>query len=133
MEVIKKVKPLFNGVITTMDRYDTVVKGGIIDASKSGAVKEFQKVIAIGPMVRGIEVGDTVCIDPIRYAIFDEMKGSIKAGVKQHNAIKGYNFNVVEIYGMEHLYLNDNDIRYVAEIEEVQEPSIVTQTKPLLV
>ena len=59
--IIKKIKPLFNTIVTTMDMYteEELKVGGIIDSSKiSMSLKEFQKVIAVGPSVRNIEVGD---------------------------------------------------------------------------
>ena len=48
--IIKKIKPMFNGLITTMNRYeqDVKVKGtDLIDSSKSNAVKEYQTVVAV--------------------------------------------------------------------------------------
>ena len=52
---IKKVKPMFNGIVTTLNRYgnDQKIKGtDLIDSTKVGAVKEYQTVVSIGPMVR---------------------------------------------------------------------------------
>ena len=48
---------MFNGIITTMNRYGDDVKlqgTTLIDSSKSNTVKEYQTVLAVGPMVRGI-------------------------------------------------------------------------------
>lgn len=68
---IKKVRPTLNHILTTADTYDTVqLKDGMIDTSKEeGQVKEYQKVIAIGPNVRDIKVGETVLINPQRYMV----------------------------------------------------------------
>lgn len=119
---IKKIKPLFNGLITTMDKYPKIVTTGtVIDPTKSGAVKEYQKVVAIGPMVRGIEVGDTVFINPSRYAVMKHKKGTLEDGVIKDNPVVGYNFDIVNIDGVDHLFLQDNDIKYVAEVEEFDE------------
>lgn len=129
--IIKKVKPLFNGLITTMDKYTNDVKiagTNLTDAIKSGAVKEYQKVLAVGPMVRGIEVGDTVFINPARYAVMKHKKGSLEDGVIKDNPVIGYNFDIVTIDGEDCLYLQDNDIRFVAEVEEFEEnPTIVSE------
>lgn len=134
--IIKKVKPLFNGVITTMDRYSdnvTIVGTNLKDPTKSGAVKEYQKVVAVGPMVRGIEVGDTVFINPSRYAVMKHKKGSLEDGVIKDNPVIGYNFDIVPIDGVDHLFLQDNDIKYVAEVEEFNEnPTIVTDKNKLI-
>lgn len=131
--IIKKIKPMFNGLITTMNRYeqDVKVKGtDLIDSSKSNAVKEYQTVVAVGPMVRGIEVGDIVFINPNRYAVMKHKAGSLQDGVIKDNPVIGYNFDIVEIEGVNHLYLQDSDIKFVAEIEEFNENPLIYTEKP---
>ena len=121
---------MFNGIITTMNRYDGDVKftgSSIINGSKTNAVKEYQTVVAVGPMVRGIEVGDTVFINPKRYAVMKHKEGSLQDGVIKDNPVVGFNFDVVEIDGVDHLYIQDNDVKFVAEVEEFDEdPTIYT-------
>ena len=134
--IIKKIKPMFNGLITTMNRYeqDVKVKGtDLIDSSKSNAVKEYQTVVAVGPMVRGIEVGDTVFINPNRYAVMKHKAGSLQDGVIKDNPVIGYNFDIVEIEGVNHLYLQDSDIKFVAEIEEFNENPMIYTEKPEII
>ena len=134
--IIKKIKPMFNGLITTMNRYeqDVKVKGtDLIDSSKSNAVKEYQTVVAVGPMVRGIEVGDTVFINPNRYAVMKHKAGSLQDGVIKDNPVIGYNFDIVEIEGVNHLYLQDSDIKFVAEIEEFNENPLIYTKKPEII
>ncbi len=134
---IKKVKPMFNGLITTMNRYGSDVKArgsNLIDTSKANTVKEYQTVIAIGPMVRGIEVGDTVFINPKRYAVMKHKPGSLQDGVIKDNPVIGYNFDIIEIDGQECLYLQDGDIKFIAEIEEFEEnPTMYTEQPKILV
>ncbi len=127
---IKKVTPMFNGLVTTLNKYplDLKTKGGIIDTTKAGAVKEYQTVVAVGPMVRGINVGDIVYINPKRYAVMKHKEGSLQDGVIKDNPVVGYNFDIIEIDGTEHLYLQDGDIKFVAEIEEKEsDPAIITE------
>ena len=134
--IIKKIKPMFNGLITTMNRYeqDVKVKGtDLIDSSKSNAVKEYQTVVAVGPMVRGIEVGDIVFINPNRYAVMKHKAGSLQDGVIKDNPVIGYNFDIVEIEGVNHLYLQDSDIKFVAEIEEFNENPMIYTEKPEII
>ena len=134
--IIKKIKPMFNGLITTMNRYeqDVKVKGtDLIESSKSKAVKEYQTVVAVGPMVRGIEVGDTVFINPNRYAVMKHKAGSLQDGVIKDNPVIGYNFDIVEIEGVNHLYLQDSDIKFVAEIEEFNENPLIYTEKPEII
>ena len=135
--IIKKVKPMFNGLITTMNRYGNNVKinnTNLVDSRKVNAVKEYQTVIAIGPMVRGIEVGDVVFVNPSRYAVMKHKQGSLQDGVIQDNPVVGYNFDIVEIDGEEYLYLQDSDIKFVAEIEEFDEnPTIYKEQVKIIV
>lgn len=121
---IKKIKPMFNAIVTTMDKYeDDVTYSGIITKNRTkGAIKEYQKVVAIGTSVRDIKEGDLVKINPSRYIVRKYPEGSMKDGVISHNEEIGYQFNIIEIDGVEHLYLRDNDIDYViTEYEEIKE------------
>lgn len=122
---IKKLRPMFTNIVTTMNSYDEdVTVAGIIDTRKQkGALKEYQTVIAVGSAVRDIKPGDMVCINPIRYAQYKHDKSSLK-DLATNNPITGYNFNVVEIDGKDCLLLHDQDIRYVIEdYEEVPDPA----------
>lgn len=123
---IKAIKPCFNGILVTCNKYPADYNvGGIIDSSKANSVKEYQTVVAVGPMVRGIEVGDVVFINPKRYAVKKHREGTLKDGVITDNPIIGYNFTVLEIEGKPHLYIQDGDVDYVAIGEEVDESSLV--------
>lgn len=128
---IKKIKPLFNMIITTCDKYNSDVRlagTNLIDSSKSNAVKEYQKVLAVGPTVRGIQEGDTVFINPNRYKVVQHKEGSLEDGVIKDNPVIGYRFETVNIDGQECLVLFDNDIKFVAEIEEFEEqPILITE------
>lgn len=130
---IKNVRPMFNHLVTTMDKYEDDKKvNGVYIERRSGVVKEYQRVVAVGPLVKGIEVGDTVFINPKRYAVVQHKEGSLKDGVIKDNPVVSYKFDKVEIEGVEHLLLTDSDIRFVADIEEFDEnPTIVTEDKIL--
>lgn len=134
---IKKVKPMFNGIVTTLNRYgnDQKIKGtDLIDSTKVGAVKEYQTVVSVGPMVRGINVGDVVFINPKRYAVMKHKPGTLQDGVIKDNPVVGYNFDIIEIDGVEHLYIQDGDVKFVAEIEEFEEnPTLVVPDGKLIV
>lgn len=136
---IKKLKPMFTHLITTMDKYeDDVITGGIIDTHRQkGSVKEYQKVVAVGSLVRDIKVGDMVLINPKNYRVLKHEKGSLKDGVVTDNPVVGYNIPTVEINGELFMYLNDNDIEYVVEeYEEVEDPkpsAIITPPTDIIV
>lgn len=105
-----------NYLVTTKDEYteDDVKKGGLM-IKTVGSLKEYQKVVAVGPMVRGIQVGDLVCINPKRYAQYKHKPGSLKDGVITDNPVVSYNFNVIELDHVSHLLLTDQDIDFVIE------------------
>ena len=79
-------------------------------------------------MVRDIKPGDTVFINPKRYAVMKHKEGTLKDGVITDNPVIGYNFDIVDIDGESYLYLQDSDIKYIAEVEEFEEnPLIITE------
>jgi co-chaperonin GroES (HSP10) len=131
---IKKIKPMFTSLITTMDKYEQEVltAGGLIDTTKQvGGLKEYQTVMAIGESVRGIKVGDLVCINPSRFAVRKHREGSLKDGVITDNPITTYNFDVVEMDNKQYLLLQDRDIEFVVEEwEEVPDPKPSSIIKP---
>lgn len=131
---IKKIKPMFTHLIVTMDRYeeDMTTVGGLIDTHKQrGAVKEYQKVIAVGSCVRDINVGDLVFINPKNYRQLKHEKGSMKDGVITDNPVVGYNIPTVEINGKQFMYLDDRDIEYIVEdYEEVKDSKPSTVITP---
>lgn len=128
---IKKVRPLFTKIVTTMDRYteDQITKGGLLVAKKqNGTVKEYQKVVAVGSNPAGIKEGDMVMINPSRYAVMKHNKGSLQDGVIKDNPVVGYNLPVIELNGVEHLLLETQDIEFVIEdYEEVKEEETIEQ------
>lgn len=123
---VKRIKPMFTAIITTMNIYeeDTVTKGGIYDPSKKkGTIKEYQKVVAIGDSVRSIKVGDLVSIDPTRFAVKKHQDNSIKTDIEGSNPVLEYRFDIVEMDDKNYLLLQDRDIQFIIEdYEEVEEP-----------
>lgn len=126
-----------NYLVTTKDEYteEDTRKGELIVKVK-GTLKEYQKVAAVGPMVRGIQVGDIVCINPKRYARYKHEKGSLKDGVITDNPVVSYNFNVIELDHVPHLLLTDQDIDFVIEEwedEKVPDNNIIIPERKIIV
>lgn len=125
MIVIKKIQPMYTKILTTMCKYeeDELTAGGLIDSTKTqGTLKEYQTVIAVGNLVRNVKVGDLVCINPERYAIKKHEAGSLKDGVITDNPVIKYNFNIMELEGVPHLLLDENDVSFIiTDYEEVKE------------
>ena len=128
---------MFNRIVTTMDKYAVDETDGLIlDTNKlAGALKEFQKVVAIGNTVKGIEVGDIVCINPTRYQVKKYNEGSLNDGVLQENQTLGYKFNTIELDGKPRLILYDSDIDYVVtdyEDVDTHKIDIIVPTKNII-
>ena len=118
---IKSIKPMFDSLVTTMNKYENDgFKNGVI-VKQAGSLKEYQTVLAVGPAVRNIEVGDKVMINPSRYAKMKHNEGSLKNGIVADNPIIGYEFRTVTINDEECLYLQSQDIMYSFEGEEVED------------
>lgn len=125
MLVIKKIQPMYTKILTTMCKYkeDEMTAGGLIDSTKTqGTLKEYQTVIAVGNSVRNVKVGDLVCVNPERYAVKKHEAGSLKDGVITDNPVIKYNFNIMELEGVPHLLLDENDVSFIiTDYEEVKE------------
>lgn len=120
---VKKIKPMFTGIITTANKYDDYQKeGSLIDVSRAkGDLKMYQTVVAVGTSVRDIKVGDVVMINPIRYSEFKHQEGSLKDGVITDNPVIRLHIPMVEINGVEHLMIQDRDVDYIIEDYEEKE------------
>lgn len=117
---ITGVRPMFNNILTTMNRYEKdEFENGII-IYKKGDLKEYQEVIAVGSTVRDIKIGDKVMINPIRYAKKKHQDGSLKDGVITDNPIVKYEFNIIKVNGENCLLLYDQDVMYIFEGEEIE-------------
>lgn len=132
---IKKIRPMFNMVITTMDTYKEVItNSGLVDTTRSNRLKEYQTVVAVGPTVRGINPGDVVFINPRRYARVTHKDGlkDLDANIQKMDMHMDLDIPSVEVYDRpdgscrELLVIYDNDIEFVAEGEEFDEsPSLL--------
>jgi len=132
---VTKIKPLFNHLLVTGDKFDKdMISNGVIIAGK-GDLKLWQTVVAVGSTVRDIKVGDKVMIIPDHFAVKKYNKNSIQNDI-DNNPVLTYNFPFETIDNKdgepeEYLYLSDNDIRYVFEGEE-KEDLIVPGKKTLI-
>lgn len=128
---IKKIKPMFTAILTTMNTYEDDVTCNSIIVKTKGTIKEYQKVVAVGDTVRSVKVGDLVCINPKRYAVVKHQEGSLQDGVISDNPVVRYNFDIIEMNDTPYLLLQDSDISYIIEeFEEIKnEKLIVPDTK----
>lgn len=137
---IKKIKPLFTSIVTTGEKYseDMYDEHGLIECKK-GDLKTYQKVVAVGDMVRGINVGDQVMINVMNYAVRKYDPNSIKNDMDMNKVID-FKFNWIQVDDEEGnpqdcLLLNDRDILFAFEGEEVQgaKNPIIVPEKPKII
>ena len=115
---IKKVRPLFTGVITTAKVYSDDVKteaGLYIGDKMAGTLNQYQHVYAVGPMVTGIEEGNIVKINFKRYMVVKHLPGKLEDNVQKDNMVASYEIPKITIDGIDYLFLQNNDIEYVVE------------------
>ena len=127
---VKEIIPLFNQVVTTMDKYKEVMtNSGIFDATRTNRLKEYQTVIAVGPMVKGIKPGDVVFINPRRYMQIDHRNGrtDLEKNIIQDEMHAYVSIPQYQLYDRPDgscrnvLMIFDNDVIFVARGEEFDE------------
>lgn len=128
---IKKLKPQFTTVITTLDVYeDNLIEDGIVVAPK-GALKLYQRVIAVGPNVREIKEGDLVLLNLQNYLKRKWKENSIKEDIENMEESYVYDFPKIIIGGEMYAKLQDRDIDGI--IEDYEEVEITESEKGSLI
>lgn len=118
---ILKVRPLFTGIVTTATKYveDRTFAGGLlIDSTRlSGSLNPFQTVVSVGDMCKDLKPGDIVKLNFKRYARAKHTPGAIdEAENKQFDNMSiSYEIPIIQINGVDHLFLQSNDVEYVVE------------------
>lgn len=120
---IIKCRPMLNHIITTANVYEESQNaGGIIDDEQKleGKFKEYQTVVAVGPSVRDVKVGDLVLINPSAYCKprHKTKDTSIKGLMGEDEVEMVVEFPIIEINGEPHLFLYDRDVDLVIEEKE---------------
>ena len=134
---ITKIKPLFNHILVTGDKFEKdMIVGGVIVAKK-GDLKLWQTVEATGPTARDIKAGDKVMIIPDHFAVKKYNKNSVQNDL-DNNPVLTYNFpfeTVEDEKGetKDYLYISDNDVRYVFEGEEKEDTLILPGKKKVII
>ena len=123
---IKKVRPMFTSVITTATRYkgdQFTEKGGLVlDTRKmDGSINPIQTVVAVGTQVHGIEKGDVVKINFMRYTRARHIPGKIEDNIQSDNLTATVDIPYIDIDGQQCLHIQNNDIEYVIEEYDVDE------------
>nr|DAH00153.1 MAG TPA: mHsp60, mHsp10, Mitochondrial, Chaperonin, Complex, Symmetric [Crassvirales sp.] len=133
---VTKIKPLFDHLLITADRFEKdMVHNGVILANK-GDLKLWQTVVAVGSVVRDIKVGDKVMINSNDFAVKKYNKNSVQNDL-DNNPVLTYNFpfeTVDDEKGnpKDYLYISDRNVKYVFEGIEKDE-SLILPGKPKLI
>ena len=120
---IIKCRPMLNHIITTANVYEeSQINGGVIDdeGKLEGKFKEYQTVVAVGPHVRDVQVGDLVVINPSAYCKprHKTKADSIKGLMGEDEVEMIVEFPIIDINGEPHLFLFDRDIDLIIEEKE---------------
>lgn len=109
----RKIRPTTNHIVTTMDKYEEDDSKLVLDVKElAGVVKDIQKVVAVGPLVRDIKVGDYVRICPDRYI---KVKHSLAEELNEKEMQVSINFPIVDLEDGRYLFLYESDVDYVIE------------------
>lgn len=109
----RKIRPTTNHIVTTMDKYEEDDSKLVLDVKElAGVVKDIQKVVAIGPLVRDIKVGDYVRICPDRYI---KVKHTLAEELNEKEMQVSINFPIVDLEDGRYLFLYESDVDYVIE------------------
>lgn len=133
---VTKIKPLFDHLLITADKFDKdMIHNGVIVAGK-GDLKLWQTVVAVGSVVRDIKVGDKVMINPNNFAVKKYNKNSVQNDL-DNNPVLTYNFpfeTVDDEKGnpKDYLYISDRDVKYVFEGTE-KDDSLILPGKTKLI
>lgn len=126
---IKKIKPMYNMLVTTADVYTTeesIMSSGLLDQEKLGKIKDIQTVVAIGSSVRDVNVGDKIGLNLELFAVKEFSKDSAKSSMDEYyNKVKRYDIPIIILDTQEYLFMASNAISFVIEeFEEREEPII---------
>lgn len=130
--LIKKIRPLFNQILTTAERYTEDQNIGVLINKTAGSYKDFQKVVAVGGSVREIKVGDIVSINPTKYMRKKYNDNSLREDFIDNPVIE-VNIPTVPMEDEEYFLIYDNDVSFVVEdYEEIDVPDIpiITPREP---
>lgn len=138
---ITEIRPLSTAIVVTGEKYkeDMYDDHGLIE-SKQGDLKTYQRVVAVGPMVRNVKVGDLVMINIMHFAVMQYDPNSLKQDMGM-NKVKEWKFNWITLTDKEGksqdcLFMDEHDLLFAFEGEEVQgvkNPIIVPNNKKIII
>ena len=106
-------------------------KGGLFKPNEND-IDIIQQVIAVGPHVREINVGDYVCINPKNYI---KVKHTLQEELSKPEMEVNINFPTIELEDGRYLLLWEDDIDYVIEEfgDDIEPPSNLVLDTPSII
>ena len=106
-------------------------KGGIFKPNEND-IDIIQQVIAVGPHVREINVGDYVCINPKNYI---KVTHTLQEELNKKEMEVNVNFPTVELEDGKYLLLWEDDVDYVIEEfgDDIEPPSNLVLDTPSII
>ena len=133
---IKDIKPRYTQVLTTGDKYEEDMKSGGVIVAYKDSLKLYQKVVAVGNMVKDIEPGDTVMLDYSAYEVKRYDKNSLQNDLDNNKTIRldlpWVTMDDEESNPQSYLLMDDRDIKFKCSVEETNE-NIIVPDKPKLI
>ena len=125
---------MMNHIVTTMEKFTNDDSKLILDIKEAeGVVKDIQQVLAVGPLVRDVKVGDFVRINPDKYI---RVKHNLRDDLNNENEMEvKINFPVVDLEDGRFLFLTEGDVDYIIEefADEKQTEKSVLYTPPTII
>ena len=123
---IKSYKPFYNRMLVTSNKIQLKKADGTIQDTTD--LKPYQTIISLGQTcVKDLNVGDTVLIVPDRYQKKRYKDSKIQGTSNLQQDIEYYyEFNVVEVDGIEYLEIFDGDIKAIVTVEESEPTMFIT-------
>lgn len=138
--VIKEAIPMGSSVILTKNRWgiDDAPKGLIVNPKKlQGSLKDYQTVVAVGPGVANVKVGDTVMFTLDNYAKFSPAPAGAKMrkGItgEDGSVFEGYEVPNIEIDGVDYMVIKEHEITFIIKIEEDKPDSGIIHMQPQII
>ena len=122
---LKKVTPMFTGVIVTCDRYtvEETTTDGIEDVSMTGRIKEVQTIVSPSEQCvnRGIKVGDLVALTYEKYKKVEKTSNNDFGITDLVKSKIYYEMPVMVLDGREHMLIDLSDIELkIDEFEYIE-------------
>lgn len=112
---IKKVRPVFTGIVTSANKWEIRdFEPKELVYKQLGQLKDYQTVLAVGDSVREIKVGDVVMVSFDRYAVKKYPTNSVKDQLDVQRTI-GYDVPGMKVDGLDVLVLDERDVTMVVE------------------